>query len=251
MGDLNCLRVLYVEDDDATRDALAKFLKRRTGKLFLASSGEEGLEKFRECKPNLLIVDLILPGMSGLEMIGEIRKADRECRVMVTSTVNELSTVLEAVDLGIDHYIVKPIDTEDLVGKMEGIAELILFRQGQSRGVNLALLENSGVMEDAIRREFLKIMKTWSGKGPQDVKVFLFENRVEITAVDAFTLIEKTVCANRKNLAMAEQFRKLFYEEISRKLEECTEQATGCPVKMTSLQTDGAKKVDRIVLTAL
>lgn len=251
MNDLNCLRVLYVEDDDATREAFSKFLMHRTGKLFPASSGEEGLRMFHENMPNLLIVDLILPGMSGLEMIGEVRKTDRECRVMITSTVNELGTVLEAVDLGIDHFIVKPIDTEDLVRKMEGIAQQILSRQRQSRAVNLALLENSSAIEDAIRREFLKIMKTWSGKGPRDVKVLLFENRVEITAIDAFTAIEKTVGANRKNLSMAEEFRRLFYQEIARKLEECAEQATGYPLKMTALQTDGARKVDKIVLTVL
>lgn len=251
MSDLSCLRILYVEDDDATREAFSRFLKHRTGKLFTASTGEEGLQKFQECRPNMLIVDLILPGISGLEMIAEIRKNDRECRVLIASTVNELGTVLEAVDLGIDHYIVKPIDTEDLVRKMEGIAEGILKREVKSQGINLALLENSGAMEDAIRREFLRLLKTYSGKGPRDVKVLLFENRVEITAIDAITAMEKTVAANGRNLSMAEQFRRLFYEEISPKLEECVEQSTGYRTKVTSLQSDGARKVDRIILTVL
>lgn len=251
MSDLYCLRVLYVEDDDATREAFSKFLKLRVGKLYAACSGEEGLQKYYEYKPNFLIVDLIMPGMSGLEMIGEIRKIDRESRILITSTVNELSSVLEAVDLGIDHYIVKPIDTEDLVKKMEGIAQRIQIREDKSRCINLAILENSGIMEDAIRREFLKILKTYSGKGPQDVKVLLFENQVEITAMDTGTTLEKTIIANRKNLSMAEQFRKLFYEEILQKLEDCVEQTTGYQAKVTSLQVDGSKRVDKIVLTIL
>jgi len=165
MSDLNGLRVLYVEDDQATRDAFAKFLRVRVGKLFLAASGEEGLQKYYECKPNLLIVDLIMPGMSGLEMIGEIRKTDRTCHIMITTSVNEVDTVLEAVNLGIDHYIIKPIDTEDLVKKMEGIAEGLLRREGTLRRVDLGALENSGLMEDAIRREFLKLMKSCSAAG--------------------------------------------------------------------------------------
>lgn len=251
MSDLNCLRILYVEDDEPTREAFSKFLKLRAGRLFTAASGEEGLEKFHQCRPNLLIVDLIMPGMSGLQMIGEIRKRDRNCRILITSTVNEINTVLEAVDLGIDHYIVKPIDTEDLVRKMEGIAQGILSREEKTRGVNLGGLESSAVMEDTIRREFLKLLKAASGKGPQDVKVLLFENRVEITAVDAVTVMEKTVAANRRNLSAADQFRRLFYEEIALKLEEAVEEAIGFHAAVTSIHTDCMKRVDKIVLTVL
>jgi YesN/AraC family two-component response regulator len=251
MSDLNCLRVLYIEDDEPTREAFSRFLKLRTGRLFTAATGEEGLLKFHECRPNLLIVDLIMPGMSGLQMIGEIRKSDRECRIMITSTVNELDTVLEAVDLGIDHYIVKPIDTEDLVKKMEGVARGVLSREDKSRAVNLGSLENSAVMEDTIRREFLTLLKTCSGKGPQDVKVLLYKNQVEITAVDALTAMEKTVAANRRNLAAVEQLRRLFYEEISQKLAAYVEQAVGFHAEVASIHTDCIKRVDKIILTIL
>ena len=171
--------------------------------------------------------------------------------ILITSSVNELDTVLEAVDLGIDHYIVKPIDTEDLERKMAGIAKGIMSREEKNRTVNFARLENSGSMEDAIRREFLKLMKNYSGKGPQDVKVLLFENQIEITAVDAFTLLEKTITANRKNLSMAEQYRKLFYEEVAQHLEESAEQITGYRIRTFSIQSDASRKVDKIVLTAL
>lgn len=251
MSDLDCLRVLYVEDDEATREAFTRFLKQRAGKLFSAASGEEGLQKFHELRPNLLIIDLIMPGMSGLDMIGEIRKTDKDCRILITSTVSELSTVLEAVDLGIDHYIIKPIDTEDLVTKMAGIAQVIRSMEDKDRSIDLARLKNSGVAEDTIRREFLKLMKTCSGKGPQDVKVLLFENKVEITAFDAVTAMEKIIAANRKNISMVEQFRRLFYGEISQKLEECVKQATGYQAEVTSLQVDGTKRVDKIVLTVI
>lgn len=251
MNDLNCLRVLYVEDDDATREGFTKFLKLRVGKLYTASSGEEGLQKFHECRPNLLIVDLIMPGMSGLEMIGEIRKNNKECRILITSTINEINTVLEAIDLGIDHYIVKPIDTDDLEKKMEGIARIIASKEEKSQAVNFTFLENSGVMEDSIRREFLKLMKTYLGKGPQDVKILLFENQVEITAIDAVTVMEKTITANRRNISVVEQLRKLFYEEITPKLEECVDQSTGYKSKVRLVSVDGAKRVDKIVLTVV
>ena len=251
MNGMDCLRLLYVEDDEATREALSRFLKPRVGRLVTAASGEEGLKKFEEYRPNLLIVDLIMPGMSGLEMIGEIRKISKECRIMITSTVNELNTVLEAGDMGIDHYIVKPIDTEDLVKKLEGIAQGIQSREGRTGRVNLGALGNSGLMEDAIRRDFLRLVKTHSGKGPRDVKVLLFGSNVEITAFDAATVLEKTIAANRRNLSLAEQFRRVFYEEIAQMLESCVKEVTGYPVRMTSVQIDGAKRIDKIILTVL
>lgn len=251
MSDLSCLRVLYVEDDEGTREAFARFLEQRMGRLFLAASGEEGLHKFRDCRPNLLITDLIMPGISGLDMIGEIRKMDKDCRILITSSISELATVLEAVDLGIDHYIIKPIDTEELVTKIEGIARIIRSREGRDRSIDLAGVKNSGIVEDVILRGFLKLLKTYSGKGPQDVKVLLFENKVEITVFDAATTMEKIIVSNRKNISMAEQFRRLFYEELSQRLEETVEQATGYRAKMTSLRVDGTKRVDRIILTVV
>ena len=249
MSELKNLKVLYVEDDEATREALSKYLGRRVGKVFVASDGEEGVRKFLECRPNLLIVDLIMPGMSGLDMIGEIRKQDRECRILITSTVNEINTVLEAVDLGIDHYIVKPIDTEDLEKKLGGMAQELLLREAKSHPCCFTNLDNTRLAEDMIRREFLKIMKTFSGKGPQDVKVLLFENQAEITALDTATVMEKTIATNRRNLSMIEQFRRIFYEEISGQLEECVEVSTGFQVRVSSIFVDALKRLDKIILT--
>ncbi|MDF3000043.1 MAG: two-component response regulator, CheY-like domain protein [Bacillota bacterium] len=249
MKDLENLNVLYIEDDAATRDALSKFLKLRVGRMTSAASGEEGLEKFRAYRPNLLIVDLIMPGMSGLEMIGAIRKLDKDCPILITSTVSEVNTVLEAVDRGIVHYIIKPIDTEDLERKLSVIAEEIRRKQNRNRVFERISLEKRGVIEDALRREFLGILKNTSGKGPQDVKVLLFEDRIEFIAVEAWTTMEKTVSASRRNIAVAEQFRKLFYQEISEMLEARATQAAGCPMSVTSIVVDGLKRIDRIVLT--
>lgn len=245
MNDLKCLRVLYVEDNDDTREVFSKFLKPRVGKVITASTGEEGLNKYFEYRPNLLIVDLIMPGMSGLEMIGEVRKSDRECRILVTSTVNEIGSVLEAVDQRIDHYIVKPIDTEDLERKMEGIAQEII-RKGRK---NKLKLENCGLVEDMIRRDLLKIMKTYLGKGPVDLKILLIDDQIELIVIDAYTAMEKSITENKKNISVVEQFRKLFYDEISDHLEDCVEKAIGCKVRTTSVKVDGAKRIDKVILT--
>lgn len=252
MVDLKQLRVLYVEDDEATREALSIFIKPRVGKLFTASNGEEGIEKFNECKPHILIADLIMPGISGLQMIEKIRNANKEARVLITSSVSEINTIIEAVDLGIDNYIVKPIDTEDLVRKLEAAAQNIRnIQKSKEKAFNFENVHNKGIMEENIRKEFLKIMKMYMGKGPQDMKVLLYENMVEITAIDAVSVMEKTILVSKKNISVIEQLRKLFYEEIGPKLEECVELASGYPVKLTLINVDGLKRIDKIVLTII
>ncbi len=249
MSDMKMLRVLYVEDDDATREALAKFLSRRVGKLWLAADGEEGIEKFVGMKPNLMIVDLIMPGMSGLDLISEIRKIDKECKILITSTIHEVNTVIEAVDLGIEHYIIKPIDMENLEKKLIGVAETVVTREGRPNQFFFENAQHMGAMEDEIRKKVLRILKNYSGKGPQDLKVLLFENQVEITIIDALTPIEKTVIGNRRNLSSAEQFRRIFYEEISCHLEEIIQEVVGFSLKILSISIDASRKTDKIILT--
>jgi uncharacterized protein YbcI len=129
------------------------------------------------------------------------------------------------------------------------MAQGFISREARAHQLSFTNLDNRRLAEDIIRREFLKIMKTYSGKGPQDVKVLLFENQVEITALDTATIMEKTIASNRRNLTVMEQFRRVFYEEISNQMEECVGLATGYKVRVTSVFVDGLKRMDKIVLT--
>lgn len=108
MDVLKNLKVLYVEDDDNTRAGLERFLKRRFGKVYTAENGEKGIESFNEHHPDIAIIDILLPGISGLEMIKKIREIDSKCRFFITSTVSDVSTILKAVDLDISNYITNP-----------------------------------------------------------------------------------------------------------------------------------------------
>lgn len=250
MTNLNNMRVLYVEDDRETRNAFSQFLKSRVGKLYTADCGERGLEKFTECKPHILIADLIMPGMSGLEMIKEIRRQNRFCRIIITTTVSELDTVLGAVDSGIDHYIIKPVDTAEFLEKLEGMASSVLQAlKGSQTRFSFDTVRNRGEIENDIRIGFLKILKSRLGKGPQDIKVLLYENKVELTAVDAMTPMEKTLTANRKNVAVVEHFRELFYDAINLELAALIESVTGKQSLFSIEEIDALKRIDRIRLT--
>ncbi len=115
--------VLYVEDDAIIQFSVSSLLDRKIGKLYTASDGQEGLNIFLEKRPDIVITDIRVPGMSGLEMVEAIRKRDRDVPIIVTTAYNETDNLLQAIDLGIDKYVVKPIERGQLLQCVERCAE--------------------------------------------------------------------------------------------------------------------------------
>ncbi len=107
------ISVLYVEDDRNAQLAMSAFLKKKVSRLIIAENGKDGLDLFFKHKPDILIVDIRLPVMSGLEMIKKINKK-AETKIYITSAYSDRESLLEAIDAGIDHFLVKPIDFEKL-----------------------------------------------------------------------------------------------------------------------------------------
>ena len=116
---LKNMKVLYVEDDDAAREELADFLRRRAGKVLVGENGLRGLELYEDFQPDIIIADFYMPEMDGIEMIRRIRQIGGEPRVIVISAVNDVNIVLSAIDAGIDKYVLKPVSMQELLEAME------------------------------------------------------------------------------------------------------------------------------------
>jgi len=108
------ISVLYVEDKAEIRDELFEILSLYLDEVYTATNGKEGFEQFREHRPDLIITDIQMPIMSGLDMIEKIRQEDQNIPIIVTSAFNETSYLLKAIDLGVEHYLLKPIMIERL-----------------------------------------------------------------------------------------------------------------------------------------
>lgn len=111
---LETMSVLYVEDDEAIQAPLAKYLKRRVKEVILASDGIDGIEKFKLYSPDIIITDINMPRMHGLKMSGEIRKISPSIPIILTSAYNDKPFQYQANHLGINGYLIKPFDFEDL-----------------------------------------------------------------------------------------------------------------------------------------
>jgi YesN/AraC family two-component response regulator len=127
------IAVLYVEDVAAAREEVSQFLKRRVRTLISASNGEEGVERFRSDRPDLIVTDIRMPVMDGLQMSRVVRQMNKGVPIIVTTAHSDTSYMLEAIDIGIDQYVVKPVDTGKLTGALEKCEEIIEYRRAHKR----------------------------------------------------------------------------------------------------------------------
>lgn len=112
---LKSTSVLYVEDDDDIREQLSQFLSKRVAKLYTATNGQEGLDVWRQHNPDVVLTDIMMPVMDGLKMVEAMRLENPHVPVIVTTAFNETEFLLKAIDLGIEKYVIKPINTEFLL----------------------------------------------------------------------------------------------------------------------------------------
>lgn len=241
MDILKELKVIYIEDDDNTRLSIERFLKRRFGKVFSAENAEKGIELFWQIEPDIAIVDILLPGMGGLEMIRRLRETETKCKFLITSSVSDPSTILEAVDLDIENYIVKPINTEAFEEKLRRIGNTIIAERDRSDSLKVFNVEKKRETEEDIRKLFIKILKEKSGKGPRDTVVFISGNTIEITSYGILSVADKTLLSNIKNAGHIEESRRLLYTIAADDMKDMIKEVTGVKVELRTIKIDAVK----------
>lgn len=246
------LKVLYVEDEEFHREQLGIFLKRRVGKLYLAEDGQDGLSKFKEFNPDIVITDLKMPEMDGIEMSKEIRKTDKNCAIIITTAFSDVETILSVVNVGIDNYVIKPIKNDELIEAMLNAAVKI-FKQRQDETIindNTILSKTSKTeVENKIKDLFARFIKTNTGKGPKDINVFISGSLIEIKAFDTLTLFEKKLLENSKNHSMINYNRQVFYNDRKQEIEGIIKEALMSDLTLKEVIIDSNNNVDKIIIS--
>jgi diguanylate cyclase (GGDEF)-like protein/PAS domain S-box-containing protein len=116
---LDQMTLLYVEDDDLTRNYLARYLNRRLGMVHLARDGKEGLSLFKKYRPQIVLTDIKMPVMGGLKMAEEIRKLDQEVPIVVTSGSDRSEDAEKMFEMGISRFHMKPLDPGKLMNTIQ------------------------------------------------------------------------------------------------------------------------------------
>ena len=109
-------KILYVEDEEVTRNTVIHLIKRRYpgATLLSAANGKEGLEMFRDERPDLVITDIVMPVMDGIRMVKGIKEISSDARIVVTSASTEPEQIIDAMKIESHQYLCKPINLQEL-----------------------------------------------------------------------------------------------------------------------------------------
>lgn len=145
-------RILVVEDEESFSDPLSYALRREGHEVAVADNGLDGLTIFANHSPDLVLLDLMLPGMSGIDVCREIRRTSSVPIIMVTAKDDEVDKVL-GLELGADDYVTKPYSSRELLARVKAA-----LRRGKERAAPAAeppaddsVLEAAGIVMDVDR----------------------------------------------------------------------------------------------------
>jgi nitrogen regulation protein NR(I) len=117
-------RILIVDDDQSMRYSLNRMLEGQGLQLSLAKNGAEALERFEQDRPDLVVMDIKMPGQSGLEVLREIKERDPKALVILMTAFGTTETAIEAMKYGAFDYILKPFDIPQMRGLVERALEV-------------------------------------------------------------------------------------------------------------------------------
>src|SRR5215211_5842584 len=135
-------RVLVVEDEESFSDALSYMLRREGFEAVVAATGPEALDEFERGGADIVLLDLMLPGLPGTEVCRQIRQTSSVPVIMVTAKDAEVDKVV-GLELGADDYVTKPYSPRELVARIRAV-----LRRGAEPELAPATIEAGGVRMD-------------------------------------------------------------------------------------------------------
>ena len=125
-------KILVVDDDTNICELLRLYLTKEGYQVTTANDGEEGLEKFSQVKPDMVLLDVMMPRLDGLEVCRRIRKMGNTPVMMLTAKGETFDKVL-GLELGADDYMVKPFDAKEVVARIKAVLRRCREHRGRDR----------------------------------------------------------------------------------------------------------------------
>ena len=122
---LKNLNILYVEDEESIIEKYSYFLEESCKELFIARDGEEAYQIYKDNKIHLIIMDLLIPKLSGIQLAKKIREEDDVVAMIALTAHSDREILLDIVELNFSSYLIKPILRSDLMRALEKISEKV------------------------------------------------------------------------------------------------------------------------------
>jgi len=122
---LKDLRILYVEDDEDVRRNAVEYLRRIAQEVLEAADGKEAIKVWSDERPDIIITDISMPRLNGLDMASYIRSKDKDVQIIIATAYTDTDYLMQAVELNLVKYLVKPITKEKLLSALSQSVEKI------------------------------------------------------------------------------------------------------------------------------
>jgi two-component system alkaline phosphatase synthesis response regulator PhoP len=177
------VKILVIDDEPSITNLVSAYLKPEGYEVYTAADGNAGLKAARAFKPDLIVLDIMLPGMDGIELLSRLRRETEVYVIMLTARTEETDKII-GLSVGADDYMTKPFSPRELVARIK--AALRRLKTGAGSGVEGTVLSFKHIRIDA---------------GARIVRVD--EHPIELTAIE-FDLL-KALAENRGRVMTREQ----------------------------------------------
>jgi two-component system response regulator AtoC len=120
--------VLVVDDEDLTLRTVSRGLRQEGFEVFIAASGEDALTVFAQEKPDLTLLDIVLPGIDGVEVLRRLKQANPAAIILMMSAYHMVDRAVEAMKLGAYDYLIKPFHLADMIATLNRAGEMLALR---------------------------------------------------------------------------------------------------------------------------
>lgn len=139
--------ILLIDDDQSILNALRRYFERLGHEVYTAESGKEGLTLHERMRPDVTVLDVFMPGISGLEVLEILR--ERNAMVVMLTGQGEIEIAVKAMKLGAENFLTKPVDMEHLTATVEKAAE-----KGKLRSENVELRRR---LRPNLKRQLIRV----------------------------------------------------------------------------------------------
>lgn len=204
------MRVLLVEDESK----LSKLFKNAIGDSFysfsIANDGKEGLELYKKIVPDIVITDIMMPKKTGLEMAKEIKELDVHVPIIILSAFSETEKFLDAIDVGVVKYFIKPFDPDELLAYIASLEGLL--------GERTIVLQDGFIYNKTRQGLYKKSRYIALTKKEKDFLQFMLENYEDKNYVVDDDSIKNTLWDDRVSDERLRTFIRRFREKTSKGL---------------------------------
>ena len=123
------ISMLYVEDERVTREQVSRILQRIVTDLYICENGREALDIYLDKRPDIILTDIMMPLMNGLELAREIRKLNRDSQIIMLTAYSDTEYLVECISLGVNQYVQKPVDFAQLTSAIESCSNYTMLKR--------------------------------------------------------------------------------------------------------------------------